>query len=191
MLKELNFIRILDDLKGIQRAAYVLGGERNENSAEHSWHVATAALVLERYANDEIDILRVIKMLLVHDIVEIRAGDTILFDDQAMETKAAREALAATELFGMMPQDTADELRYIWEEFESGQSADALFANAIDRLMPILLNHNCEGKAWRQHGVSRAALIVKSQQIKDASEELWGHALTLVNDGFEKGWLTS
>lgn len=154
LARQIEFILEIDKLKQIIRRSYLINGERRENTAEHSWHLAMLALVLAEHANEPVDLLRVLKMVLVHDIVEIDAGDTFLFDTAGGLDKAVREEKAADRLFGLLPADQASELRLLWEEFEARETAEAHFANAVDRLIPLLLNYQSGGRTWQENGVT-------------------------------------
>jgi len=152
--QQIEFILEIDKLKQIIRRSYLISGERRENTAEHSWHLAMLALILAEHANEPVDLLRVLKMVLVHDIVEIDAGDTFLFDTVGGQDKGVREQKAADRLFGLLPADQASELRQLWEEFEARETAEARFANAIDRLIPLMLNYQSGGRTWQENGVT-------------------------------------
>ena len=148
--QQIAFLVEIDKLKQVLRRTQLIGGERRENTAEHSWHATMIALVLAEYSNEPIDLPRVLKMLLVHDIVEIDAGDTFAFDAVGYQDKAQREQAAAARIFGLLPTDQQSELRGLWEEFEAGESPEAKFANMADRLMPALQNYNNGGGTWRE-----------------------------------------
>ncbi|MCK5806005.1 MAG: HD domain-containing protein [Lentisphaeria bacterium] len=188
--KQLEFIVELDLLKGVGRQSYVLGGARKENTAEHSWHVAVMALLLVEYARERVDPCRVVKMLLLHDVVEIDAGDTFLYDKAGNASKAAREGEAADRIFGLLPDDSAVELRALWEDFEAAETADARFAAAIDRFLPLF--HNClsNGMSWAEHGIRRAQV---EQHIRPAIERgakgLWERAEVMLDEAVAKGIL--
>lgn len=188
--RQLAFVVELDRLKQVMRRSYILRGERRENSAEHSWHVALMALVLAEHADDEIDLARVLKLLLVHDVVEIDAGDVFVYDTGARAAKREAERRAAERVFGLLPADQALELRALWEEFEAKQTPEARFAGALDRLMPLLHNHRAEGRTWREHGiVSHQVFAVNEPEISRGSTRLWEHARRLIEDAVARGWL--
>ena len=153
LARQIDFLVEIDRLKHVLRRAYLPGTDRNENTAEHSWHLAVAVLVLAEYAAEPVDLARVVRMALIHDIVEIDAGDTFFFDPIGALDKAEREQRAAERLFGLLPPDQADGFRAAWDEFEARQSPEARFASALDRFMPLIHNYLTEGRAWRQHGV--------------------------------------
>lgn len=188
--QQLNFIIEMDKLKSIIRQSRLIDRSRNENDAEHSWHLAIMALLLREHANDShLDILKVIKMLLVHDIVEIDAGDTFAYDEIGHETKAQREEEAAQRLFGMLPVDQADAFHQLWQEFEARETSEVKFAASLDRLQPMLLNYHTEGAAWRQHGITSDKVIARNSHIAEGSEKLWKYAETFIRDAVAKGYL--
>ena len=162
---------------------------RLENTAEHSWQVALMAIILQEHSNQPVDITKVVKMLLLHDIVEIDAGDTFVYDAVASENQAEKEQQAADRLFGMLPGDQAMELKGVWLEFEEAQSNEALFAKALDRVIPILMNHKNQGQSWVEHGIARQQVIDINGRIDKGSNALWEKALEMINDSVDKGWL--
>jgi putative hydrolase of HD superfamily len=174
--QQIAFLLEADRLKQIERMTKILGGSRRENSAEHSWHLALFALVLCEHADEPLDLARAIAMLLVHDLVEIDAGDTFAYDDAGYETKAAREEAAADRLFGLLPDTQGAQLRALWDDFEAGESPEARFANAVDRLQPLLLNHANQGGPWREHGISRERIVARNSPIAAGSAQLWALA---------------
>ena len=185
--KQLEFVLEMDKLKYIQRQSYVADGSRHENDAEHSWHLALMAMLLGEYANEKIDVLHVIKMVLIHDAVEIDAGDTYAYDDKGNETKREREEKAADRIFQILPENQAKEMRDLWEEFEEGKTPEAKFANALDRVQPIMLNDITGGRAWREHDVAASQVIKRNQNTHLGSEELWKHVEDLVERNKELG----
>lgn len=188
--RQIEFIVEIDKMKSIYRQSYIADRSRNENDAEHSWHIATMALLLCEHANDSgIDMLRVVKMLLVHDLVEIDAGDTFAYDEQGHETKAQREEAAARRLFGLLPDEQRDEFYRLWREFEERTTPEAKFAVAMDRLQPMLMNYYSEGAAWRKHGVTSDRVLAYNRKIAEGSEELWRFAQELIRDAVAKGYL--
>jgi putative hydrolase of HD superfamily len=154
LTQQIEFILEIDKLKQIIRRSYIISGERRENTAEHSWHLAMLALILVEHTNEPVDLLHVLKMVLVHDIVEIDAGDTFLFDTVGTLDKADREQLAADRLFGLLPADQSSELRQLWQEFEARETAESHFANALDRLIPLMLNYQSGGRTWQENGIT-------------------------------------
>jgi putative hydrolase of HD superfamily len=189
LARQIAFIVEIDKLKLVQRQNIVTDRSRRENSAEHSWHLAMMVLTLSDHAAPAVDPLRVLKMLLIHDLVEIDAGDTFLYDRAAASDQAAREAAAAERLYALLPDDQADTLKALWIEFESGDTPDALFARALDQLQPVLLNYHTEGGSWRAHAVRGADVLVKKRVIERASPALWRYTETLIRDSVAKGWL--
>ena len=170
---QLAFILEADKLKEIQRRTYLLSGARTENSAEHSWHLALMAMILSEYSNASIDAFKVLKMLLVHDLVEIDAGDTFCYDEAGNITKSEREKAAADRLFGLLPEEQGSEFRQLWEEFESAETAEAKFAAALDRVSPVLLNLRNQGRGWKEHSVSAEQVFARNSPIANGSTVLW------------------
>jgi putative hydrolase of HD superfamily len=188
--KQMAFIIEIGKLKHVLRRTITIDRDRNENDAEHSWHLAMMAVLLADHAGDSgIDLLRVLKMALIHDIVEIDAGDTYCYDEQANEDKREREVKAADRIFAMLPSDQAVELRSLWEEFEARRTPEARYAAALDRLQPLLLNYHAGGKSWRQHGVTRDQVIRRNQPVVDASPVLWRYARLLIDKALKEGLL--
>ncbi|HYH00236.1 MAG TPA: HD domain-containing protein [Terriglobales bacterium] len=187
--QQIQFIVEIDKLKSILRQSLLCDGSRRENDAEHSWHLAAMASLLQEYATESVDLVRVLKMLLIHDIVEIDAGDTYAYDPEANVTRAAREQVAADRLFGLLPADQRDDFRALWEEFETGVTAESRYANALDRLQPLLLNYYSEGKSWRAHGVTADAVIKRMQPIKTGAPQLWTVVEQIVSSACEMGYL--
>ncbi|HEY7200283.1 MAG TPA: HD domain-containing protein [Candidatus Dormibacteraeota bacterium] len=186
---QLRFLLEVDALKGVLRQTYVSDGSRRENSGEHSWHAALFALVLAEHAAEPVDASRVIAMLLVHDLVEVDAGDTFVYDEAGQATKAARELAAADRLFGLLPADQGPRLRALWEEFEAGVTADARFANAMDRLAPILLNFINDGRTWRQHGVTAGRVRARNANVGAAAPALGEVVASIIEDAMGRGWI--
>ncbi|ELB2924730.1 HD domain-containing protein [Vibrio alginolyticus] len=190
--KQLALVIELDKLKSILRRTRVKSAEgRLENSGEHSWHVALMAILMEAHANAPVDICRVMKMLLIHDVVEIDAGDTFVYDTAASQEQAEKEIRAAERLFGMLPSDQEQELLALWHEFEAAQTDDAKYAKALDRLIPMLLNYHNNGQSWKEHGVSREQALTINKRIEFGSVTLWDKAKELIEEATEKGWLKS
>jgi putative hydrolase of HD superfamily len=189
--QQLNFILEIDRLKSILRQTPITSLERRqENSAEHSWHLAVMASLLAEYAPSKVDVSRVVAMLLVHDLVEIDAGDTFAYDAAAYADKDKRERLAADRLFGLLPADQAAELRSLWDEFEAFTSPESRYANALDRLQPLLLNSRTGGGSWRNHHVTRAQVLARMEPIRTGAPELWSVVLAIVNDACDRGLLS-
>lgn len=187
--QQIEFIQEIDRLKLIIRRSLICGGERRENSAEHSWHLAMCAITLAEHANEPVDVLRVVKMVLIHDIVEIDAGDTFIYDTKGYEDKEEREQKAADRLFGLLPDSQTAEFMALWHEFEARESADAKFANALDRTMPLLHNYMAKGGSWASHNVNRAMVDSLAGKIVDGSETIAAFIEELIDDAVEKGYL--
>lgn len=189
LAQQLQFIVVLDRLKHVLRQTSLIDGSRRENSAEHSWHLATMALVLVEYAPAEVDLLRVLKMLLIHDIIEIEAGDTFAFDVAGNVDKAAREQLAADRLFGLLPPDLQAELQGFWAEFERISTPEARFANALDRLQPLLHNYHTQGGTWRRFGITRTQVVERMRPIESGIPQLWPYVLGVIADSCAAGYI--
>lgn len=190
LAQQLQFILEIDKLKSVYRRTLIVNGERHENSAEHSWHLALCALVLHEHANESVDLARVIKMVLIHDIVEIDAGDTFFFDNVGYESKAQREQQAARRIFGFLPVDQQTELRALWEEFEARETADAKFANTLDRLMPALHNRENNGYSWQEHNITSQQIMPKIEHMREGSETLWTTVKGIIDDAVKQGLLS-
>ena len=190
LLKQLAFIKEVDKLKYILRKTKLFNSNRNENDAEHSWHLSLMALVLAGHANQPVDLLKVIKMLLIHDIVEIDAGDTFIYDTQKSHDNTAEEREAANRIFGLLPDEQASDLIAVWEEFEAGQTDEAKFARAMDRLEPLLQNTSNNGGTWAEFDVRYATVYAKKKVIQNGSDTIWRYAEQLLNENVEKGILT-
>jgi putative hydrolase of HD superfamily len=188
--EQIAFIAEIDRLKSIYRQSFLMDVSRKENDTEHSWHIATMAILLSEYANDgEIDLLRAVKMMLIHDIVEIDAGDVLVYNKESDAGLAAREMKAADRLFGLLPQDQALEMRGLWEEFEMRKTPEAKFAMAMDRLQPVLQNYFTQGRSWKEHGITAGQVLRVNARIKEGSEELWEFVREIIRDSVEKGYL--
>lgn len=188
--RQIRFIRELDRLKTIQRQTWLMDTSRKENSAEHSWYIAVMAMVLAEYApGGDVDVGRVIQMLLVHDIVEIDAGDTFCYDNSAVSGQHGREQAAARRLFGLLPEDIGRKFKALWKEFESRQTPEALLANALDRLQPILNNYYTDGKSWQANGISRRQVRARNRVMADGAPELWAYIDNLLDRAVAKGIL--
>ena len=187
--RQLDFLLELDKAKSVYRRSYVTAEDRNENDAEHMWHLAMCVLVLAEHASEPIDTLHALKLVLVHDIVEIDAGDVYVYDDAAAATKEALETAAADRIYAILPDDQRDELRSLWEEFEAKETPEARFAGSVDRLAPLLLNHATEGRSWRDHGTTSDRVREVNSRIGLGSETLWAAAQELIDDVVAKGHL--
>jgi putative hydrolase of HD superfamily len=188
--QQIRFIVEIDKLKTVRRRTYVIDEARNENTAEHSWHIAVMAMILAEYANAKIDVSKVVKMALVHDIVEIDAGDTFMYDTIGALDKAEREQRAAERLFNLLPADQAVEMRALWEEFEARQTAEARFAAAMDRLTPQLQNFNTNGGSWKDHAISQERVLERNQTMGEGSADLWQFTQQLLDRAVQRGILT-
>lgn len=189
LLKQVSFIKEIDKLKYIQRKTKLFNSDRNENDAEHSWHLAMMAIVLAEHSDKKIDILKVLKMVLMHDIVEIDAGDIFLYDTQKNHSNTEQELLAAQRIFGLLPKEQADEFIAIWKEFEDGETDEAKFAKAMDRFEPLLQNTSNNGGTWKEFNVPYQKVYDKKKEIKYGSETIWNYAENLINESVEKGIL--
>ncbi len=188
LAQQIAFVVELDKLKQVVRRTPLIDQSRPENDAEHSWHIAVMALILAEFAAPSVDIFCVIKMLLIHDIVEIDAGDTFLYDEVEGASQIARETRAARRLFGLLPLDQADTFRQIWEEFESGITPNAKFARALDRLQPLLHNYYTQGGTWRSHNVA-ADQVRERKNVEEASSQLGALAQRIIEDAVRRGYL--
>jgi putative hydrolase of HD superfamily len=189
LLKQIEFIKEIDKVKYIQSRTKLFNSHRNENDAEHSWHLAMMAMVLSDYSDAKIDLQKVIKMVLIHDIVEIDAGDTFLYDQNKDHDNTEEELKSAKRIFGILPEKQAEEYIAIWTEFEDGISNEAKFAKSMDRLEPLLQNTSNNGGTWKEFGVKYQTVYDKKKIIKEGSLELWNYAKKLINKSLEKGIL--
>lgn len=206
--KQLEFLLTLDKLKNVYRQTYILCDDlpqgskefddnfkekkplpRRENDAEHSFSLAIAAAVLAEYSNEPVEVAKVMKMVLVHDAVEIYAGDTYCYDDEGAKTKEAREKAAAEKIFGTLPEEQAAEYRALWDEFERNDTPEARFSNAMDRIQPLLLNYSREGYSWKEHRVNSSQVRKRFDKVKDGSEELGRMVDDLLDKAIENGFL--
>lgn len=183
LARQIAFLVEADRLKTVLRRTSLMDGSRSENSAEHSWHLALAAIVLREYGSPDVDLVRVLEMLVVHDLVEIDAGDTFAYDHEGLATKEERERAAADRIFGLLPADQAAHVRGVWDEFEAHATLEARFANALDRLQPLLQNAQSGGGTWRQPGVTRDAVLQRMAPIARELPGLWS-TVTGVIDAF-------
>lgn len=174
--RQFDFIREIDKEKFITRQTFLSDAKRRENDAEHAWHMAIMTLLLSEYANEEIDVLRVISMLLIHDLVEIDAGDTYAYDEEGKQTQRAREVKAADRIYGILPEDQGKKLRELWEEFEEAQTPEAKFAHVMDNVQPAMLNDYTEGKDWSAKGVRLSQILERNAHTAEGSQKLWDYA---------------
>ena len=187
--KQVSFIKEIDKIKYIQRKTKLFNSNRPENDAEHSWHLAMMIIVLAEHSDTPIDLLKVIKMVLIHDIVEIDAGDTFIYDTQKSHTNTDNERMAAKRIFGLLPKEQADELIAIWEEFETGETNEAKFAKSMDRFEPLLQNTSNNGGSWKEFDVDYEKVYEKKKVIKAGSSSLWNYAENLIDESVDKGIL--
>ena len=185
--KQLTFILEADKEKNILRQTHLSGHGRRENDAEHAWHMAMMVYLLREYANENFDVAKAMMMALIHDVVEIDAGDTYAYDTQALATQKEREEKAADRIFGMLPKDQRDELRSLFEEFEMGESPEARFAKVMDNFQPLLLNNSNGGADWREHQVTKSKVVGRQYTSKLGSENIWKYTEELINKNVEKG----
>lgn len=189
LLKDIEFIVELDKMKSILRQTSLIDQSKRENDAEHSWHISIMAMVFSEYANEEVDICKVIKMLLVHDLVEIYAGDTFCYDVEGNKSKKDRELKAADKIFGMLDEDKGEELRSLWEEFEEMKTKEALFAASMDRLQPFLNNYFSGGGTWKKFDVSKKEIYKRIAPLEESSDELWKFTKNMIEDAFDRGYI--
>jgi len=188
--EQMAFILEVEGLKQIFRQTLLPGDKRPENDAEHSWHLALMAILLMEHARvPDLDLLTVLKMVLIHDIVEIDAGDTFAYDEVGNQDKEEREQAAADRLFNLLPAEQAVAIRALWDEFEQRMTPEAQYAAALDRLQPLLLNFHTNGAAWRQHGVKKAQVIARNEHIQEGAPALWQYARRLIDRAVECGYL--
>jgi putative hydrolases of HD superfamily len=188
--KQILFLREIDKQKEIIRQTYLADGSRKEDDAEHSWHLAMMALLLGEYSNEEIDVLHTVSMVLIHDLIEIDAGDTFAYDEAGNLTKKDRETKAADRLFGILPKDQGDKLRALWDEFEKKATPEAKFADSMDKIQPLMLNDASGGKSWQEHDVKASQVYKRNEKTKDGSSRLWEYADdNFIKPNIEKGIL--
>ena len=184
----MDFIKEIDKEKLIGRQTYINDASRKENDAEHAWHLALMAILLQEYANEEIDVLKTVTMVLMHDIVEIDAGDTYAYDEAGKKTQREREEKAAKRIYGMLPQEQAEKYYKLWLEFEARETPEAKFARTLDNLQPMMLNDATDGKAWVEHGVKLEQILKRNERTGEGSETLWNYAReNLIQTNLEKG----
>jgi putative hydrolase of HD superfamily len=189
LAQQIAFIVEIDQLKRILRQTLLTDASRHENSAEHSWHIALMAIVLAEYAPEGVNLFHAVKLLLLHDLVEIDAGDTFCYDLSSNQSKAERELAAADRLFGLLPPDQGAELRSLWEEFEAQATPEAKFAAALDRLQPILNNQQTGGYSWQKHGITPEQVLWRMQPVQEGAPELWPLVEQIVADCVAAGYL--
>lgn len=185
--QQMNFLMEVDKLKEITRQTYISSGKRLENDAEHSFSLALMVALLSEHAEEKIDIAKTMLMVLIHDIVEIDAGDTYAYDDAGNQTKREREALAADRIFNLLPEDQAIYIRSLWEEFEEGQTPEAKFALTVDKVQPMTLNDHTDGRAWREHEVHLDKVMKRNEHTADGSQVLWEFAKGIIDKNVQNG----
>ena len=187
--EQMDFLLELDKIKSITRQTYLANATRKENDAEHSWHLAVMAIVLHEYFDKDIDLLKVIKMVLMHDVVEIDAGDTFCYDAKANEDKAEREQKAAERIYNILPDDQAEQYKALWYEFEEGKTKEAIFANILDRLQPITLNFATNGALWIENNISQKQVLQRNQKTLSGPKEIADYFMNILNKAVELGYL--
>lgn len=190
LLRDMAFIVELDKMKSIHRQTSIIGKDVQEDDAQHSWHISIMAMVLAEYSNEELDVLKAIKMLLTHDLVEIYAGDTFCYDKQGNMDKKERETEAAEKIFGILEDDKKEEFKALWEEFEEMETPEALFAASMDRIQPMLSNFYNDGGTWKKYEVAKEDIYERIAPVKKASDELWNYVEFMIEDACHKGLIT-
>ena len=185
--KQMEFILEVDKVKKIVRQTYLADASRKENDAEHSWHLALMAVLLKEYSNEEVDLAKVIPMVLIHDLVEIDAGDTYAYDEAGAETKRERETKAADRIFGLLPGDQGTWFRELWEEFEAYETAEAKFAHVLDNCQPLFLNDASNGKSWEEHQVKKSQIYKRNRKTGEGSEAIWEYMKELIDKHIAMG----
>ena len=185
--QQMKFILEVDKVKQIIRQTYLADGSRKENDAEHSWHLALMAVLLKEYANEEVDLAKVIPMVLLHDLVEIDAGDTYAYDQAGLATQRARETKAADRIFGMLPEDQGTKFRNLWEDLEAYETAEAKFAHVLDNCQPLLLNDASGGKSWKEHTVHKSQIYKRHEHTAEGSREIWEYMQQLIDKHIQLG----
>ena len=185
--RQIDFILEADKEKNIFRQTHLSGNGRRENDAEHAWHMAIMVYLLKEYANEEFDMARAMIMALIHDIVEIDAGDTYAYDSKGLETQQAREEQAAQRIFGLLPEDQGDELRKLFEEYEANETPEARFVRAMDNFQPLLLNDSNDGNDWKEHGIGKSQVMKRHAATKPGSKLIWECSERIIEDNVRKG----
>ena len=185
--KQIQFIVEADKVKNIFRQTYLADGRRKENDAEHSWHLALMAVLLKEHMNEDADVARVMIMVLIHDLVEIDAGDTYAYDEKGAQTKREREVKAAERIFGILPEDQGRYFRELWEEFEAYETPEAKFAHLLDNFQPILLNDASGGKSWVEHGVHKSQPMKRNERIPGTPDIIWEKMQEIFEKHVENG----
>ena len=189
--QQLQFIVEIDRLKTVLRQTPLMDQSRRENSAEHSWHLAVMAIALAEYASAGVDIIRALKQVLIHDLVEIDAGDTFCYDAAAHTDKSAREMAAADRIFGLLPEDQRQDFRTLWDEFEAQNTPTARFAAALDRIQPLLHNYHTQGGTWKQHDINKSQVMRRMRPVELGAPKLWPMVLDIVENSVRAGFLAA
>lgn len=187
--QQIRFIIEADKVKNIFRQTYLADGQRKENDAEHSWHLALSAVLLKEHMKEDVDLTKVMIMVLIHDLVEIDAGDTYAYDAEGAATKREREVKAADRIFGLLPEDQGIYFRRLWDEFEEYESPDAKYAHLLDNFQPLLLNDASDGRSWTEHGVHKFQVCKRNERIPETSEIVWEKMLEIMDNHIEEGHL--
>lgn len=185
--QQISFLLEVDKMKKIYRQTHILGRERAENDAEHSWHLALMAFLLSEYANDKVDVAKVMKMVLVHDLVEIDAGDTYAYDEKGNASKRERELKAADRIFGLLPEEQGKELRDLWDEFEEYETPEAKYAHTLDNFQPLMLNNANGGGDWKDHKVRKSQIYKRNAKTGEGSREIWEYMAELIDGNIMAG----
>jgi len=185
--KQLDFVLEIDKVKNIYRQTYLADGNRKENDAEHSWHLALMAVLLSEYSNEPVDLSRVVPMVLAHDLVEIDAGDTYAYDAAGAATKEERETKAADRIYGLLPEDQGKWLRELWDEFEACETPEAKFAHVLDNCQPLFLNDASDGRSWTEHGVKKSQIYKRNRRTGEGSREIWEYMQELIDKHIRLG----
>ena len=185
--KQIAFIKEIDKVKNIFRQTYLADGTRKENDAEHSWHIALMVVLLKEYVSEDVDVAKVMTMVLIHDLVEIDAGDTYAYDSEGAKSKREREVKAADRIFGILPADQGMYFREFWEEFEAYETPDAKYAHLLDNFQPLLLNDASGGRSWNEHGVHKSQIYKRNEKVQETSQEIWNTIQEVVESHIAKG----
>lgn len=185
--EQVQFIVETDKAKNIFRQTYLADAQRKENDAEHSWHLALMAYLLQEYSHEPVDVPKVMLMVLIHDLVEIDAGDTYAYDAEGATTKQSRETVAADRIFGILPEEQGKHFRSLWEEFEAYETADAKYAHMLDNFQPLLLNDASQGKSWKEHQVKKSQIYKRNEKVRETFPEIWQCMSGIIDRYIESG----